>query len=118
MRRWWDTCTHAALPRIIRTLLSSSFPLPLIKIQDRLLCAAPILPTLKKEVIGTKIDDVRQGAWEVKLWVPSLSYCRGWQQVCSAGESAGSCEAFAGGEGNQLSPLRLTVDCLLLLAHH
>lgn len=31
--------------------------------------------------------------------------------------SAGSCEAFAGGEGNQQSLLRLTVDSLLLLAH-
>lgn len=32
--------------------------------------------------------------------------------------SAGSCEAFAGREGNRQSLLRLTLDCLLLLAHH
>lgn len=85
----------------------------------RLLCAASTLPALKKEVIGTKIEGVCYTRCMRSETVGSLSLL--WQGLAAGlfcWGSAGSCEAFAGGEGNQQNPLRLTVNRLLLLAHH
>lgn len=109
--------THRSTKQNRTLLLSASSPPSLIKLQDRILCADTPSAS-KKGVIGTKL----QVLYEVyEKWSCSfhlLAKARGWQQICSAGETVGSCEAFAGWERNQEDLLRLTAEFVWVLAYH